>query len=232
MNAIFLSDVPDSKGTIVIQKLYASITILATSSFNQYVLLKISDNIKILCKIVPQLMFTEAFASCDPSVLLCTPNKLINPSTVKLDISINKDNIKPIAVANARSIEVSVVFKDVNNQNMWSGNLLKLSEAIKNVLQLFVVCSDSIVSLKRLSSKQCYNIDYILIHKTDCKNKCSCITPETIITIIKTMSTIQFYHAEIGLQVQPFFGMETHVSRLKNIIRAARNDCNNFCNMV
>lgn len=232
MNAIFLSHVPDSKGAITIQKLYASITVLATSSFNQYVLLKISNNIKILCKIVPQLMFTEAFASCDPSVLLCTSNKLINPSTVKLDISINKDDIKPIAVTNAKSIEVSVVFKDVNNQNMWSGNLLKLSEAIKNVLQLFVVCSDSIVSLKRLSSKQIYNIDYILIHKTDCKNKGLCITPETSVVIIKTMSTIQFYHAEIGLQVEPLFGMETHVSCLKNIIRAAKNDCNNLCNMV
>lgn len=228
-DAIFLSSVPNSKGLTTIQKLYAPDTIVATNSFNQYVLLKISDNAEILCKLVPRLMSSNTFAICDPSVVKHAPNKLINPSTVKLERSINKDCVEPISVVNAKRIVVSVVFKD---SNVWSDNLDKLTAAVKQLLRLFVVHNDCIVSLKRLGEKQNFNIDFILVHKIDCKNNGAHITVETSVVIMKTMSAIQFYHAEIGLEVPPLFGMKPQVSRLKNIIKAARNGCSPLCNMV
>lgn len=232
MNTVFLSSVPDSKGITTIQKLFASDTLLPTCLFNQHVLIKISDNLKLLCKLVPQLIATDTFASCDSSVIKHAPNKLIDPSTVNLELSINKDDIEPVVVANAKRMVVSVIFKDVNYQNIWSKNLNKLAEAVKNLLQLFVVHNDCIVNLKRLNSKQNLNIDYILVHKTDCKNNGAITTPETSIIVIKTMSAIKFHHAEIGLEIPPLFGMERQVSCLKNIVEAARNGYNNLCNMV
>lgn len=232
MDAIFLTSVPDSKGTTTIQKLFASDTLLDTSLFNQHVLIKVSDNLKLLCKLVPQLITTDTFASCDPSVVKHAPNKLINPSTVNLELSINKKDIEPVVIVKAKRMVVSVIFKDVNHQNMWSKNPNKLADAVKNILRLYVVHNDCIVNLKRLNSKQNLNIDYILVHKTDCKNNGACIIPETSIMVIKTMSSIHFYHAEIGLEVQPLFGLENEVSCLKNIIKAARNGYNNLCNMV
>lgn len=232
MDVIFLTSVPDSKGTNTIQKLFASDTFLDTSLFNQHVLIKVSDNLKLLCKLVPQLITTNTFASCDPSVVKHAPNKLINPSMVNLELFINKEDIEPVVVVRAKRMVVSVIFKNVNHQNLWSENSKKLADSVKNILRLFVVHNDCIVSLKRLNSKQNLNIDYILIHKTDCKDKGARITSETSIMIIKTMSAIQFYHAEIGLEVQPLFGMENEVSCLKNIVKAARNGYNNLCNMV
>ncbi|CAI6352363.1 unnamed protein product [Macrosiphum euphorbiae] len=232
MDTIFLSNIPDSKGMTMIQKFFASDTVLATGLFNQYVLLKISDDSKILCKLIPQVICTNTFASCDPSVILHAPQKLINPLTVKLEMPINKEHIEPICVANAKRMVVSVVFKDVKHQNIWSKNLFKLADAIKHILRLFVVHNNCIVNLKRLNLKQNLNIDFILIHKTDCKNNAARINPDTTIMVIKTMSAIQFYQAEIGSEVPPLFGMESQVKCLKNIIKAARNGCRPLCNMI
>lgn len=232
METIFLSNISDSKGTTMIQKLYASDTLLDNSQFNQYVLLKVSDNAKILCKIIPQVICTNTFASCDPSVIKHAPQKLINPLTVKLEIPINKQHIEPICVANSKRIVVSVVFKDVKHQNIWSKNPFKLADAIRHLLRLFVVHNDCIVNLKRLKSKQNLNIDFILIHKTDCKNNAARINSDTTIMVIRTMSTIQFYQAEVGLEVLPLFGMESQVKCLKGIIKAARNGSSSLCNMV
>lgn len=232
MDTIFLSNIPDYKGTTMIQKFYASDTVFASSYFNQYVLLKISDNAKILCKLIPQVICTNAFASCDPSVIKHAPQKPINPLTVRLEMPINKDRIEPISVANAKRMVVSVVFKDVKHQNIWSKNLFKLADAVRHLLRLFVVHNDCIVNLKRLKLKQNFNIDFILVHKTDCKNNAARINADTIIMVIKTMSAIQFYQAEIGLEVPPLFGMESQVKCLKSIIKAARNGCCPLCNMV
>lgn len=232
METIFLSNIPNSKGTTMIQKLYASDTILDNSQFNQYVLLKISDKAKILCKIIPRVICTNAFASCDPSVIKHAPQKLINPLTVKLEIPINKEHVEPICVTNSKRMVVSVVFKDVKHQNIWSKNLFKLADAIRHLLRLFVVHNDCIVNLKRLKSNQNFNIDFILIHKTDCKNNAARINSDTTIMVIKTMSTIQFYQAEVGLEVLPLFGMESQVKCLKSIIKAARNGSSSLCNMV
>lgn len=229
---MFLSSVPDSKGITTIQKLYSSDTILATCSFNQYVLLKISDGIKVLCKLVPQLISTDTFASCDSSVIKHAPNKLIDPFSIKLELLIRKEHIEPVCVSNAKCIVVSIVFKDVKHQNIWSKSHTKLTEAVRHLLRLFVVHNDCIVSLKRLKLKQNFNIDFILIHKTDCKNNAVRITSETSINVIKTMSSIQFYHTDIGSYVQPLFGLETQVTCLKSIIQAARNGLNPMCNMV
>ncbi|XP_060843517.1 ATPase family gene 2 protein homolog B-like [Rhopalosiphum padi] len=232
MDTIFLSAIPDSKGTTMIQKLYASDTILDNSQFNQYVLLKISDNAKILCKIIPRVICSNVFASCDPSVIKHAPHKLINPLTVKLEMSINKEHIEPIGVANSKRMVVSVVFKDVKHQHIWSKNLFKLADAINNLLRLFVVHNDCVVNLKRLKLKQNFNIDFILVHKTDCKNNAARINSDTTIMVIKTMSAIQFYQAEIGLEVPPLFGMESQVKCLKSIIKAAKNGCSPLCNMI
>jgi len=232
MDTIFLSNIPESKGTTAIQKLYASDTVLSINQFNQYVLLKISENAKILCKLIPQVICTNSFASCDPSVIKHAPHRLINPLTVKLEISINKEHIEPICVADAKRMVVSVIFKDVKHQNIWSKNLFKLADAIRHLLRLFVVHNDCVVNLKRLNLKQNFNIDYILVHKTDCKNNAARINSDTNIMVIKTMSTIQFFQVEIGLEVQPLFGMESQVKCLKSIIKAARNGCSPLCNMV
>jgi len=167
----------------MIQKFYASDTVLTTSLFNQYVLLKISENDQILCKLIPQVIRTNAFASCDPSVIKHAPHKPINPLTVKLEIPINKEHIEPICVANSKRMVVSVVFKDVKHQNIWSKNLFKLADAIKHLLRLFVVHNDCIVNLKRLKLGQNFNIDFILVHKTDCKNNAARINPDTTIII-------------------------------------------------
>jgi len=232
MDSIFLSGIPDSKGLNTIQKLYSSDTLLGTSLFNQYVLLKISEDAKILCKLVPQPISTVAFATCDSSVINHLPNKLIDPRTVKFELSIDKGNIEPISVRVAKRIIVSVIFNDVEQQSVWSTKPTKLTKAVRNLLRLFVVHNNCIVSLKRLGSKQNLNIQFILVHKTDCENNGAHINAETSVMIIKTMSTIQFSHAEIGLVVQPLFGMEPQVSSLKNIIKAARNGFNSLCNMV
>lgn len=232
MDTIFVTSVPDSKSTSAIQKLYASDTLLSASLFNQYVLLKISNSAKLLCKLVPQPISTYSFASCDPSVVKHATKKLINPLTVNLNVSISKDDIEPIKITSARRMVVSVVFKDVHFQNIWSKNLTKLGEAVKNLLRLFVVNDDCIVSLKRLQSKQNLNIDFILVHTTDCKNSGARITSDTSIIVINTMSTIHFNHAEIGLEIQPLFGMGPQASCIKNIIKAARNGCKPLCNMV
>lgn len=232
MEKIYLSNVPDSKGTSSIQKLYASDNLLATSFFNQYVLLQISDSAKILCKVIPQLTSTDIFASCDASVVKHAHNKLINPLLVKLDVPIKKEHIEPICVTNAKRMVVSVIFNDVKHQNIWSKDLPKLTVIIRHLLRLFVVHNDCIVSLKRLKLSQNFNIDFILIHKTDCENNAARTNSETSIMVIKTMSTIQFYHGEIGLEVEPLFGLESQVACLKNIINAARNGCNSLCNMV
>lgn len=232
MDLMFLSSVPNSKGTTTIQKLYLSDNILANCSFNQYVLLKISDSVKILCKLVPRLISANSFGSCDSSVIKHAPNKLINPFTIKLELPFCKKHIEPVCVSNAKRMVVSIVFKDVKHQNIWSKNHTKLSEAVRHLLRLFVVHNDCIVNLKRLKLKQNFYIDFILIHKTDCKNNAVRITPETSIMVIKTMSSIQFYHTDIGLKVQPLFGLETQVTNLKNIIKAARNGFNPLCNMV
>lgn len=231
MDSIFLSSVPDSKGITTIQKLYASDTVLSTSLFNQYILLKISDNFKILCKLVPQLASTNAFASCDASVVKYTSTKLIDPLAVKLELSISKEHIEPTCVTTAKRMVVSIIFNDVKHQNIWSKNTTRLADVIRHILRLFVVHNNCIVSLKRLGSKHNFNIDYILIHKTDCKNAAQ-ISLETSIMIIKTMSTIQFYHAEIGLEIKPLFALEPQVACLKNIIKAVRNGCSPLCNMV
>lgn len=232
MNTIFISNIPITKGVNTIQKLYASDTLLTTSSFNQYVLVKISENIKILCKLVPQLISTNEFASCDSSVVIHTPNKLINPLTARLETLIKKEHITPICVTYAKRVSVSVIFKDVKHQNIWSKNLNKLADAVKHIFRLFVVHDNCLVNLKRLGLKQNFNIDFILVHETDCKNNAARITPETTIEVIKTMSTLQFHHAEIGLEVNPLFGMEPQVTCLKNIIKAARNGSSPLCNMV
>lgn len=232
MDMVFLSNIPDYKGTTMIQKCYASDTVFASSQFNQYVLLKVSDKVKILCKLIPQVICTNSFASCDPSVIKHAPHKPINPLTVRLEMPINKDHIEPICVANAKRMVVSVVFKDVKHQNIWSKNLFKLADAIRHLLRLFVVHNDCIVNLKRLKLRQNFNIDFILVHKTDCKNNAARINPDTTIMIIKTMSAIQFYQAELGLEVPPLFGMESQVKCLKSIIKAARNGCCSLCNMV
>lgn len=232
MDTIFLSNISDSKGTTTIQKLYASDAVLPTTQFNQYVLIQISENAKILCKLIPHAICSNAFASCDPSVVKHPPHKLINPLTVKLQIPITRTHIEPICVANSKRMVVSVVFKEVKHQNMWSKNLKKLADAVKHLLQLFVVHNDCVVNLKRLKSKQNLNIDFILVHITDCKKNAARINSETTITILKTMSAIQFHHAEIGLEVQPLFGMESQVKCLKSIILAARNGCCPLCNMV
>ncbi|XP_025416333.1 spermatogenesis-associated protein 5-like protein 1 isoform X2 [Sipha flava] len=126
---------------------------------------------------------------------------------------------------------VSIIFKDVKYQDIWSKNTTKLADVVRHILRLYVVLNNCIVNLKKLGSKQNFNIDYILIHKTDCKNAAR-ISSETSIMIIKTMSTIQFYHAEIGLEIKPLFGMEPQVTCLKNIIKAARNGCNPLCTMI
>lgn len=231
MDSIFLSGTPDSKGITSIQKCYASETILTTSLFNQYILLKISENSKILCKLVPQLAFNNTFGRCDASVINYRPNNLIDPLAVKLEVSICKDNIEPICVTTAKRMVVSIIFKDVKYQDIWSKNTIKLADIVRNILRLFVVLNDCIVNLKKLGSKQNFNIDYILIHKTDCENAAH-INSKTSIMIIKTMSTIQFYHTEIGLEIKPLFGMEPQMKCLKNIINAARNGCSPMCNMV
>lgn len=232
MEKVYLSSIPESKGTSSIQKLYASNNLVSTSLFNQYVLLQISDTAKILCKVIPQLISTDVFASCDPSVVKHSPNKLINPLLVKLELPIKKEDIEPISVANAKRMVVSVVFNDVKYQNIWSKDLPRLAVVIRHLLRLFVVHNDCIVSLKRLKLLQNFNIDFILIHKTDCKNNAARITSETSIMVIKTMSSIQFYHGEIGLEVEPLFGLEPQVKCLKNIIKAARKGCNSLSNMV
>lgn len=232
MDLIFLSSVPDSKGLTTLQKLYLSDNILGTFSFNQYVFLKISDHVKILCKLVPQLISANSFGNCDSSVIKHAPNKLIDPFSIKLELPISKKHIEPVCVSNAKRMAISIVFKGVKHQNKWSKNHTKLSEAVRQLLRLFVVHNDCIVNLKRLKLKQNFNIDFILIHKTDDKNNAVCITSETSITVIKTMSSIQFYHTDIGLKLQPLFGLETQVTSLKNIIKAARNGFNPLCNMV
>lgn len=229
MDLMFLSNVPDSKGMTIIQKLYLS-DITLTTSFNQYVLLKISDSVKILCKLVPLLISTNSFASCDTSVIKHAPNKLIDPLSIKLECLISKKLIEPVCVSNAKHLVVSIVFKDV--KHVWSKNHVKLTETVKHLLRLFIVHNDCIVNLKRLQLKQNFNIDFILIHKTDSKNNAVRITPETSIMVIKTMSSIQFYHKEIGSEVQPLFGLDTQVTCLKNIIKAARNGFSPLCNMV
>jgi hypothetical protein len=231
MDSIFLSGIPDSKGITTIQKLYASESILTTSLFNQYILLKISENSKILCKLVPQIAFTFTFGRCDASVINHRPNKLIDPLTVNLEVTVSKEHIEPICVTTAKRMVVSIIFKDVKYQDIWSKNTTKLADVVRHILRLYVVLNNCIVNLKKLGSKQNFNIDYILIHKTDCKNAAR-ISSETSIMIIKTMSTIQFYHAEIGLEIKPLFGMEPQVTCLKNIIKAARNGCNPLCTMV
>lgn len=233
MDKLFLSNVPNTKGTTIIQKLFASDTILSTiNSFNQYALLKVSDNAKVLCKLVPLPISTNTFASCDPSVVKYSPSKLINPSTLKLNVFINKENIEPIDVFNANRMVVSVVFKDVDHQCKWSKDISRLSKVVHNLLRLFIVHNDCIVNLKRLRLKQYFNIDFIIIHKTDCKNNGARITNKTTIMILKTMSTEQYDHVEIGLKVLPLFGIESQANCLKNIIKAARNGCTPICNMV
>lgn len=230
---VFLSDVPNTKGTTIIQKCFTADTILSTTDlFNQYVLLKISDDAKILCKLVPLPVSTNTFASCDPSVVKHLPNKLINPSKLKLEVSIKREHIEPINVSNAKRMIVSVIFKDVDHQHVWSKDLSRLSEIVRNLLRIFVVHNDCVVSIKRLRLKNYFNIDFIVVHKTDCKKNGARITPETVIMIIKTMSTEQYDHAEIGLEVPPLFGMETQANCLKNIIRAARKGNKPVCNMV
>jgi len=142
---------------------------------------------------------------------------------------INRDQIEPISVVNSNSIVVSVVFKDLN---VWSENSITLNTVIRHLLRLFVVHSDCIVDLKHLRKNQSFNVDYILVHKTDCGNNGARVTSKTSIMVIKSMSTIQFFHAEIGLEVKPFFGMEPQISHLKKIVMAAKNGCSPLCNMV
>lgn len=233
MDTIFLSNVPESKGTSAIQKLYAFESLLDSSAgFNRYVLLKVSNDAQILCKLVPQLIASPIFASCDPSVVKHEPNKLIDPLVVKLETVIPKEHVKTVSVADAKRMVVSVVFRDVEHQNVWSKNLTKLAEAVRHLLRLFVVQDNCIVNLKRLKPKQNLNINFILIHKTDCKNNAARTTSDTCIMVIKTMSVIQFYHGEIGLDPQPLFGLISQKNCLKNIIRAARNGCSPICNQV
>lgn len=234
MDEIYLCNVPHFKGMESIQKLYGSDTLLAVAgaSFNQYMTLKLSDSLKILCRLVPRPVSSSAFGVCDTSVIQHLPNKPIDPSTVNLNIAVDKNGLEAIHVVDAKRIMVSVVFADVRDLKIWSENPVKLTEAVRNVLRLFVVRSDSVVNLKRLQREQKYNIDYILVHKTDCKNNGARTTLDTSLMIVKTMSTLQFNHVEIGLEVQPLFGMEPQVSRLKNIIKVARNGCSPLCNMV
>lgn len=232
IGSMFVAKIPDSKGIIAIQKFYTSYTVMADSSYIEYVLIKISYDWQILCKLIPQLLAPSTFGCCDVSVLKRTSNKFIHPLTVKLDKIIDKHDIKPIRVANAKHIIVSIVFKEVEHQNIWSKNQNKLAEAIRHLLRLFVVHNDCIVSFKRIGSNQNFNIDLILVHKTDCNNDGARITSETSIIILETISTIQYNHVKIGLEVEPLFGMELPASRLEAIIKAARNGCTPLCNMV
>lgn len=235
MDTIFISSVPVSRGANAIQKLYASDAILAAGSFDQYVLLKLSENVKLLCKFVPQLNSTGELAFCDPSVVIRAPNGLIDPSTVKLETFIKKEHIEPICVADATRVTVSVVFKDVKHQNVWSKDMIRLAKAVKHILRLFVVQSGCLVNLNRLGLKQNFNVDLLLVLKTDCQIEAAAaarITPETSVDVVETMSSLQYYHAEIGLEVKPLFSMEPQVTHLKNIIKAARNGSSRLCNMV
>lgn len=232
LKSIYLTKILDSKGMSQIQKFYTSYTVMANSSYIEYVLIKISNDWKILCKLSPQLLTTSTFGCCDISVLKRTSKKLVHPLSVKLDKTVDLNDVRPICVADTKRIIVSVVFQQVEHQNIWSKNQTQLVEAIRHLLRLFVVHNDSVVSLKRLGLKQKYNIDFILVHKTDYHNKGARITLETNIMIIRTMCTDQYNQVEIGSEVEPLYGMEPQVSQLKSIIKAARKSSSPLCNMV
>lgn len=234
IGSMFVAKIPDSKDMSSIQKFHTSYTVMANSSFVEYVLIKISDDWKILCKLIPRVLAPSTFGCCDVSVLVRTSDKFIHPLSVKLDKKISKHDIKSIRVANAKRIMVSVVFKEVEHQNTWSKNRDQtiLIEAIRNILQLFVVYNNCIVSLERIGSRQQFNIDLILVHKTDSNKYAAQVTLETSIVIMETMSTIEYNHLKIGLEVEPLFSLEPQVSRLEAIIKAARNGRSPLCNMV
>lgn len=236
---MLLSKICHSKGNLI-QKFETSYTVMTNRSFYEYVLIKISDDWQILCKLIPQLFVPSTFGCCDVSVLIRTSGKLIHPLTMKLDKKISKDDIKPIRVINTKNISISVVFKEVEHQNVWSNNQYQnqniLTDAIRNMLQLFVVHNNCIVSLERFGSSNQFNIDLILVHKAaylyNSKNYAAQISSETTITIFEMLSTIEYNQVKIGLEVKPLFGMEPQVSLLKAIIKAARNGCSPLCNMV
>ncbi|XP_050537464.1 ribosome biogenesis protein SPATA5L1-like isoform X1 [Daktulosphaira vitifoliae] len=235
MTSIYLSKIPDKSHVATIQHMYAAENVICSTTFNQYVLIKINEELKILCKHVPQINFTNTFARCEMSVVQHMPNQYIDPSVVKLDIPI--ECIEKVTVCNAKRIFVSVIFSDVKYQNDWSNDTLSLTKVIKNCLRLFVVHNHCIVNLNKLGSNRTLNIVYILIHRTDCNNNAARITTDTNIVIIKTMSYLQFQQVEIGLKVEPVFGLASQVSCLKNIIEVAKTtkklyQCSFFCNQI
>ncbi|XP_050436887.1 ribosome biogenesis protein SPATA5L1-like [Adelges cooleyi] len=232
MSTVYLSKVPNSNHVDTIQKMYASENISSSKLFNQYVFVKISKEIKIICRIVPQLNTSCSFARCDVSVVQHLPDQLIDPMTVMLDTFIDQKHIEAINVTKAKQIFVSVVFTDVKHQNEWSMKPLMLAEAINNCLQLFVVHNNCIVNLKKLRPKQMLNIDFILVHKTDCKNNAALTTPETNIMIIQTMNYQQFQQTKIGCKVEPLFGLDPQIQCLKSIIEVAKTGQKSICNQI
>lgn len=195
-----------------------------TVEFNKWALIPYNNYLKCVCKIISVSDISRRFYSIETNVLHYSAFSDLHYLRSESYDFLHTEGIKILPLCKVNSVVVSVVFENITDACNWSNNLYYLQGIIKNILMLFTVVNNSIISTHNIKEMPCNGIYYIIVHNIGNKKCAGTISKSTAIVIKNVISLpiFQTFCSGRSKKTVPIFKQQSDY--LRNLVKAHITD--------
>lgn len=174
-----------------IQKAYVSYSFIDIAF--KYATITISEELKIICQLIPRSDVHDGFCYLNYSVLqyVTTTKPLRTIGLLQLNVNIRKESIRPVNnIIDAKTIDVSVIFVNSLEVQRWNKNE-ELLEVVRSILMPYVIINSCFIVVPNSKINR-NEILYLHVQSTNIKKSATRITSSTVVNIKQLMSVDKF----------------------------------------
>lgn len=196
----------------------------------RFALVQISDKAFCVCKLFFQREVHPSFVYLDSSVVhfkseesSAFPKFPLNTC----DGFVHDNNIQVLPqVVVLRKVSLSVIVENVSDIPVWKRDSEKLKSVVLELLKLYVVTKDSVISLRNLKDGLRHSIHGFVIHSSSNFSDsivAGQVTSQSDVSIVRITSKLRFEQCMEQRSVPKMGGLETPANFLKDVIRTNTN---------
>ncbi|XP_069689212.1 ATPase family gene 2 protein homolog B-like isoform X3 [Periplaneta americana] len=189
-----------------------------------YILLRISKVSRCVCKLYWRSDVYNSSCFIDDSVISISDCKrttfglpLEAPQRTYNNITVEQVQALPRCVA-VKHLSVSLVFESVTCNKRWKEKPAELLDIVKNLLEFFMLVTDSIVYTKNLSNSQKFGIHCIVVHDIGTDVTVGRVVSGTNVHITHKLSKVWLEQFQNSSDKPPLSGLSSAYQTLHEVI--------------
>lgn len=201
-----------------IQKAYVSYSFIDYAF--KYAAITISEDLKIICQLIPRSDIHDSFCYLNYSVLqyVTTTKPITTIDLLQLNVNIGKESIRTLNnIVDAKTIDVSVIFVNSWEVQRWS-NSEELLEVVRIILMTYVIISNCFITVPNSKINR-NEILYLHVQSTNIKKSATRVTSSTVVNIKQLMSVDKF-ECQYTNRPRKVIGLQNQIKFLDTIYDA------------